>query len=77
MYSSDDHVGNFLECIRTRKDTAAPVEVAHRSTTICNIGAIAMRLGRKLRWDPEAERFAGDDEANRMLFRPYREPWRL
>ncbi|HVR73116.1 MAG TPA: Gfo/Idh/MocA family oxidoreductase [Planctomycetota bacterium] len=77
VYSSDDHMGNFLECIRTRKETAAPVEVAHRSTTICNIGAIAMRLGRKLRWDPEKERFAGDDEANRMLFRTYREPWTL
>jgi hypothetical protein len=51
--------------------------VAHRSTTICNIGAIAMRLGRALRWDPVLERFEDDDEANRMLFRPYREPWIL
>ncbi len=77
VYASDDHMGNFLDCVRSRKETAAPVEVAHRSTTICTIGAIALRLGRKLRWDPDRERFAGDDEANRMLFRPYREPWRL
>jgi predicted dehydrogenase len=77
VYRSDDHFGNFLECVRTRGPTAAPVEVAHRSTTICNIGAIAMRLGRQLRWDPAAERFVGDDEANRLLSRPYREPWRL
>ncbi len=76
-YESDDHMANFLDCMRTRKETAAPVEVAHRSTTICNIGAIAMVLGRKLRWDPEKDLFIGDDEANRMLWTPMREPWRL
>ncbi len=76
-YASDDHMQNFLDCIRTRKETAAPVEIAHRSTTICTIGAIALRLGRTLKWDPEKERFEGDDEANRLLGRPMREPWRL
>jgi predicted dehydrogenase len=76
-YASTDHMQNFLDCIRTRKETAAPVEVAHRSTTICTIGAIALRLGRRLRWDPDGERFVGDDEANRLLFRPMREPWTL
>jgi predicted dehydrogenase len=77
VYESTDHMGNFFDCIRSRKETAAPVEIAHRSTTICNIGAIALILGRKLRWDPDRERFLEDDEANRMLGRPYREPWRL
>lgn len=76
-YESSDHMGNFLDCIRTRKETAAPVEAAHRSTTICNIGAICLRLGRKIRWDPAAERFVDDDEANRLLGRPMRAPWSL
>ncbi len=76
-YESSDHMGNFIDCIRTRRETAAGVEVAHRSSTICTIGAICLRLGRKLRWDPEAERFVGDDRANRLLARAPREPWRL
>ena len=58
--------------------TAAPVEVAHRSITICHLGNIAMRLGREsLRWDPRTERIIGDDEAAKMLGRPYRGPWKL
>ena len=77
VYESDDHFQNFLDCTGTRKPTAAPVEVAHHSTTLCNIGAISMVLGRKLQWDGENERFLNDDEANRMLSVPMREPWRL
>ncbi|MBN1417914.1 MAG: Gfo/Idh/MocA family oxidoreductase [Planctomycetes bacterium] len=77
LYASDDHFRNFLDCIRTRKETAAPVEVAHRSTTLANIGAISMGLGRPLRWDPEREDFVGDPEANRLLSKPMRAPWRL
>ena len=62
----------------SRKPTAAPVEVAHRSITICHLGNIAMRLGReKLRWDPRTEQIIGDDEAAKMLSRPYRAPWAL
>jgi hypothetical protein len=66
---------NFLECMRTRKEPAAPVEVGHRSNTICLLVHIAMKLGRKLRWDPQAERFIDDDEANGRLEYPHREPW--
>src|SRR5690606_22869885 len=77
LYASDDHFRNFLDCIRTRKETAAPVEVAHRSTTLSNIGTISMVLGRPLRWDPEREEFVGDPEANRLLSKPMRAPWRL
>ncbi len=78
LYASDDHFRNFVDCIATRGPTAAPVEVAHRSITICHLGNIAMRLGRdRLRWDPTAERIVGDDEANAMLARPYRDPWKL
>jgi predicted dehydrogenase len=71
------HMGNFLECVRKRQDPSAPVEVGHRSATVCHLGNIAMLLGRKLRWDPAAEKFVNDDEANRMISRPMRAPWRL
>ena len=71
------HLGNFLECVRSRRPTAAPAEVGHRSATVCHLGNLAMTLGRRLRWDPQAERFPGDDEANRLLWRPYREPYTL
>jgi len=77
LYKSDRHKGNFIECIKSRAKTVAPVEIAHRSCTVCLLGEIAMRLGRKLKWDPGAEKFANDDEANRMLWRPMRSPWRL
>jgi len=75
LYESRDHKGNFLECIRTRQQPVAPVEDGHRSCTACLLGEIAMRLGRKLRWDPARERFVGDDEADRMLDIPSRPPW--
>ncbi len=70
-----NHVRNFLDAIRTRTDPIVPVEVGHSSATLCHLGNIAMKLGRKLRWDPAAEKFIGDDAANRMLVRAPREPW--
>jgi hypothetical protein len=72
-----DHVRNLLDCVRSRKDPVAPVEVGHRSASVCHLGNIAMRLKRKLRWDPAREEFPGDDEANRLLGRAMRPPWRL
>ncbi len=75
--TSTNHFRDFLDCVRTRRDPIAPVEVGHCSATLCHIGNIAMRLKRKLRWDPATERFIGDSEANRMLCRAYRAPWRL
>jgi len=77
LYASNDHMGNFFECVRTRKQPVAAVEVGHRSISVCHLGAIATRLGRKLRWDPEKEVFVGDEEANRYVARPMREPWTL
>jgi len=78
LYKSDDHFRNFIDCVRSREPTAAPVEVAHRSITICHLGNIAMRLKReKLRWDPRTEQLIGDDEGAKMLSRPYRAPWSL
>ena len=72
---SGNHMKNFLESMRSRKDPVAPVEVGHRSNTVCVLAHIAMRLGRKLRWDPVSETFPGDEEANRRLDVPHREPW--
>jgi predicted dehydrogenase len=78
LYKSDDHFRNFIDCVISRGPTAAPVEVAHRSITICHLGNIAMRLRRKsLKWDPRTEQIIGDDEALKMLSRPYRDPWKL
>jgi predicted dehydrogenase len=78
LYKSDDHFRSFIDCVISRQPTAAPVEVAHRSITICHLGNIAMRLNReKLRWDPRTEQILGDDEAAKMLSRPYRAPWAL
>jgi len=77
LYKSNNHKANWLECIKSRAETIAPVEIGHRSCTVCLLGEIAMRLGRKLKWDPDKEQFIGDDQANRMLWRPMRSPWRL
>ena len=68
---------NFLDCVKSRKDPYFPAEIAQRCNTICHIGNIAMQLRRKLRWDPERERFPDDETANRLLSRAYREPWKL
>ena len=77
LYKSNNHKANFLECIKSRTETVAPVEIGHRSCTVCLLGEIAMRLGRKLKWNPDTEQFIGDDQANRMLWRPMRSPWQI
>jgi len=68
---------NFLDCVKSRKDCYFPPEIGHRCFTIAHIGNISMLLGRKLRWDPEKEQFINDEQANRMLSRSMRSPWRL
>jgi myo-inositol 2-dehydrogenase / D-chiro-inositol 1-dehydrogenase len=77
LYLSNNHMRNFLECMKSREDPVAPVEVGHRSNTICVLAHIAMKLGRKLRWDPKAERFVGDDEADTWLDYAHRAPWTI
>lgn len=72
--SADQH-GNWLEAIRSRQAPISAAEVGHRSTSACLVAHVAMRLGRKLRWDPLRERFRDDDEANAMLSRPQRAPY--
>ncbi len=63
--------------MKSRKDPYFPVDIGHRVSTVCHLGNIAIKLGRKLNWDPKRERFAGDGAANKMLDRPRRDPWQL
>jgi predicted dehydrogenase len=77
LSKSDDHHQNFLDCVRSRSETITPAKVAHRSIMIGHLGLIAMKLGRKVNWDPVAERFINDLEADRLLSRPMRSPWHL
>jgi len=77
LYESKDHHGNWLDCIRSRQQPIAPVEVAHRACSACLIHHMAMKLKRKLYWDPATERFKNDDEANTLRSRPQRSPYIL
>lgn len=77
LYRSDNHHRNWLDCIKTGRETVAPIEIGQRSQTICCLADIAIRLGRRLRWDAATETVVGDAEANRMLGRALRAPWTL
>ena len=76
LYVSDNHMGNFLDCIKTRKPTICTAEIGHRSVTVCHLGAIALRTGKKFKWDPVAEK-SDVAEVNAHLSRDYRAPWKL
>jgi predicted dehydrogenase len=71
------HIRNFIDCTRTRELTASHPEIAHRAHTIAHCANICLRLGRPLQWDPSAERFVDDEEANHMLSRTMRPPWTI
>ena len=68
---------NFLDCVKSREKTYAHEGLGHRAAAFAHIGTIAAKLGRKLKFDPKNEVFIGDDEANKMLARPERDPWTL
>ena len=68
---------DFLKCVKSRKDPYFPVDIGHRVSTVCHLANISIQLGRKLKWDPSAEKFPQDAEANAMLTRAMRSPWRL
>ncbi|MBM4028382.1 MAG: Gfo/Idh/MocA family oxidoreductase [Planctomycetes bacterium] len=72
-----DEKRDFIDAVKTRGQTLADAEVGHRTTSLCQLGHIAIQVGRTLAWDPQAERFTNDETANRMLGRPLRSPWRL
>jgi hypothetical protein len=75
VYASNDHMGNFIDCVKTRKTPICPAEVGHRSATVAHLGVTAIRLGRKLNWDPVKEQYVGDDEANKFVSREMRKPY--
>jgi len=68
---------NFIQCVKSRKQTCSPAEAAHHSAAIGYLGEIACRLGRKLKWDPAKDVFEKDDEANTLVSCPMRPPWNL
>jgi myo-inositol 2-dehydrogenase / D-chiro-inositol 1-dehydrogenase len=77
LATSANHIGNFLECLRSGKDPVAPVEVGHRSNTVSVLHHIAMKLGRKIKWNPATEEIADDPAASAMLGREYCEGFSL
>ena len=68
---------NFLDCVKSRQDPYFPVDIGHRVSTVCHLANLSIRLGRKLKWDPEKEQFLDDPEATALMSRPMREPWSL
>ena len=70
-----DHVRNFIDCVKSREDPIEPVEAGHRTASLCHLGNIAMKLHRKIRFDPQQEQILNDEEAANMLSRPMRSPW--
>lgn len=75
LYTSDNHMKNFFDCVRSREQPICEAEIGHRSVSVCHLGVIAMRLGRALKWNPAQEQFVGDAEANKWLAREQRKPW--
>jgi predicted dehydrogenase len=77
LYRSPGHAVDWLECIRSRKRPICDVEIGARSATVCHLGNLAYWERKKLRWDPKAWKFVGDEAANQWLDRPRRDPWQL
>lgn len=77
LYESKNHHRNFIDAVLSRGRTAATAEIAQRAATTCHIGAISAVLQRPLKFDPQAEHFEGDDQANQMLLRPMRDAWKI
>ena len=77
LYTSSDHMENFLDCIRTRQATVTPVEIGHHSAIPGHLCLISMLTGKKIRWDVESEKIIGDPEASKLMTREYRGPWKM
>ncbi|WP_268033692.1 Gfo/Idh/MocA family protein [Algoriphagus sp. PAP.12] len=75
LTKSTEHHGNWLGAIQGNNELLSPVEIGHRACSVCLVSHIAMKLGRKLAWDPVKEEFINDPEANTYLSRPQRRPW--
>ena len=72
-----DHMQDFLDCVRSRKQPVANPSMMHHSMTTVHCANIAMWLERDVEYNPKKERFVGDDEANALLSREQREPWNV
>ncbi len=77
LLRSSNHHRNFLDCVKSRQPTLTPAETAHHSAIPGHLGLIAMRTGRKIKWDAAKECILEDEGASKLLSRPYREPWKL
>ncbi len=77
VYESKGHVRNFIDCVKSRKETVCPVEMAIRCDTIAHMVDATSRTGRVITWDPKAEQIVGDAEATALLTRPFREEWKI
>jgi predicted dehydrogenase len=77
LYRSDNHQANFIQCVKSRKPTITPAEVAHHSAIPGHLGLISLLVGRKINWDSAKEVILDDAEASKLLSRPYRAPWKL
>jgi len=77
LYRSDDHMRNFIDCVKSRKPTVTPVETAHHSAIPGHLGLISMLVGRKIKWDVAKEMIIDDKEASKLLTRDYRAPWKM
>jgi predicted dehydrogenase len=77
LYASKEHHANWLECIKSRKAPICEAVIGHRSATVCHLGNISIRTGKKLKWDPAKEEIVGDAEAAKWINKPYRAPWKL
>ncbi len=77
LYRSNNHIGNFINCVISRRPTITPAEMAHRSASVGHLCVIAIAMGRKIRWNPDTEEILGDPTAATMLGRAKREPWSL
>ena len=72
-----DEKRDFIDCVKSREQPVADAEVGHRTNSIGLLGVIAAQLGTPLTWDPARETFTSNDDANKLLERPLREPWTL
>jgi predicted dehydrogenase len=77
LTDSKHHQDDFLQCVRSRKDPVSSVEASHQATTLGLVTEIAGRLQKRLKWDPQQGRFAGNDDANKLLHRPMHNGWKL
>ena len=77
LQTSSNHIDNFISCIKSRAEPVATAEIGHRTATACHLTNICLELKRKLQWDPQKEEFRGDLDADTLISRRMRAPWRL